>query len=311
MSKRKTIKRNKKKLKGGKTFHKMNCNPRTKGKTVLKDSCFSQETLVLIKNSYNKYHPNNQIHSTELVEIWRDLKQRLSECSKEDCWLNQVKNKDTREEIEKESFAPKQPEKWKKNPNEWLSNYDIINVLIQYEKTYKNFYLIGPTPIDFDSRPRELEGDCVWEELCNFNLEKHIKNGKRKIAIVFNLDKHNQSGSHWVSLFIDLDDNFAFYMDSAGNKIPKEIQTLYKRIYKQGLEMHPPIKIKFYENSPMEHQMENTECGMYTLFFIITMLTGESEGTVFKKYTDKINFFKNKRISDEHMELYRNIYFNG
>jgi hypothetical protein len=311
MNKRKTIKRNKKKWKGGKTFHKMNCNPKTKGKTVLKDSCFPPETLVLIKNSYNKYHPQNQIQSTDLIQIWNELKEKMSTCNKEDCWLNQIHDIDVRKKIQIDSFAPTQPKEWKKNPNEWLSNFDIINVLIQYEKTYKNFYLIGPTPIDFDTRPKELEGQCVWEELCKFHLDKLFKDGKRKIGIVFNLDKHNQSGSHWVSLFIDLDEKFAFYMDSAGNKIPKEIEELFKRIYSQGLEMHPPLKIKFYENSPIEHQMGNTECGMYTLYFIITMLTGETEGRKFNNVNEKIHFFKNKRIPDNYMKRYRNIYFNN
>jgi len=302
MNKRKTIKRNKKKWKGGKTFHKMNCNPKTKGKTVLKDSCFPPETLVLIKNSYNKYHPQNQIQSTDLIQIWNELKEKMSTCNKEDCWLNQIHDIDVRKKIQIDSFAPTQPKEWKKNPNEWLSNFDIINVLIQYEKTYKNFYLIGPTPIDFDTRPKELEGQCVWEELCKFHLDKLFNDGKRKIGIVFNLDKHNQSGSHWVSLFIDLDEKFAFYMDSAGNKIPKEIEELFKRIYSQGLEMHPPLKIKFYENSPIEHQMGNTECGMYTLYFIITMLTGETEGRKFNNVNEKIHFFKNKRIQDNYMK---------
>lgn len=308
--KRNTIKRKKK---GGnnKSFHRMNCNPKTKGMNAVKDSCFPSETLVLIKNSYNKFHPQNQIHSTELIKIWEELKQKLSECKKEDCWLSQIQDANVRKKIQLESFAPNQPKEWKKNPNEWLSNFDIINVLIQYEKTYKNFYMIGPTPIDFDSHPKELEGQCVWEELCKFNLDKLFKEGKRKIGIVFNLDKHNESGSHWVSLFVDLDDKFAFYMDSAGNRIPKEIEKLYNRIYEQGLAMQSPMKIDFYQNNPLEHQMGNTECGMYSLYFIITMLTGETEGKKFNNYMEKIKFFKNKRIPDKYMKRYRNIYFNG
>ena len=53
--------------------------------------------------------------------------------------------------LEKMYFAPSKPSSWSKNPNEWLSNYDIKHVLDQYSDTYKHFAFIGPTPIDFDS----------------------------------------------------------------------------------------------------------------------------------------------------------------
>jgi len=288
----------------------MNCNPSVKGKTAVTDSCFPSETLVLLKSSYNKYHPQNKIHTTELPQIWEELKQRLSHCTKEDCWLNQIDDPNVRKRIDGLSFAPDMPKEWKKNPSEWLSNYDIMDVLKQYEQTYPNFHVIGPTPIDFDTKPKDMDGKCVWEELCNFNLEKYFKSGKKKLGIVFNLDKHDRGGSHWVSMFIDLDDKYAFYMDSAGNEIPKEVDALLKRIVQQGLAMHPPIHIHFYENCPLEHQMGTTECGMYSLFFLITMLTGETEGKVFKNYFEKIRFFKNRRIPDRHMKRYRRIYFN-
>jgi hypothetical protein len=312
MSKRNTNYRKSIKKRGKKqrTFRKMNCNPAIKGKTAVTDSCFPPETLVLLKSSYNKYHPQNKIQTSTLPQIWGELKQRLSHCSKEDCWLNQIDDKNVRDRIDGLSFAPDMPKEWKKNPSEWLSNYDIMDVLKQYEHTYPSFHVIGPTPIDFDTKPKDMDGQCVWEELCNFNLEKYFKSGKKKIGIVFNLDKHDRGGSHWVSMFIDLDDKYAFYMDSAGNEIPKEIDALLKRIVQQGLAMHPPIHIHFYENCPLEHQMGTTECGMYSLFFLITMLTGETEGKIFKNYFEKIRFFKNRRIPDRHMKRYRKIYFN-
>ena len=61
-----------------------------------------------------------------------------------------------------------------------------------------------------------------------------------------------------------------------------------------------------------EHQMGDTECGMYSLFFIISMLTntiGGDEKKTFKNYIDKINFFTKKRIDDKEMENLRDKYF--
>ena len=71
----------------------------------------------------------------------------------------------------------------------------------QYEKTYKCFDFIGPSPIDYDKHVSY--GECVWEELCEFSLNKQIKEGKTKIGIIFNLDPHHKPGSHWVAMFIN------------------------------------------------------------------------------------------------------------
>jgi hypothetical protein len=57
--------------------------------------------------------------------------------------------------------------------------------------------------------------------------------------------------------------------------------------------------------------MGESECGMYALYFIITMLTGETEKLKFVNAEDKIKFFKNKRIPDQYVNKYRKIYFNS
>lgn len=292
------------------TFRNMKCSPMVKGKNAVAGSCFPPETLVLLKSSYNKYHPDHKIEATENVHIWQELKKRLSQCSKEDCWLNQIDDPAVRKKVDGITFAPDQPAEWKKKPSEWLSNFDIMDVLRQYEQTYRKFHVIGPTPIDFDTRPKDMDGQCVWQELCDFHLDKYVKSGQTKLGVVFNLDKHDRGGSHWVSMFIDLDDKYAFYMDSAGDEIPKEIDAFFQRVVQQGLAMHPPVRIHFYENCPLEHQMGTTECGMYSLYFLITMLTGETEGKVFKNFMEKIRFFKDRRIPDKYIKRYRKIYFN-
>ena len=70
---------------------KMNCAPTVKGKTAGPDTCYTPDTLVKIKNSYNKSHPNNQILATNPQQISQELRQKLQTCEKEDCWLEQIK----------------------------------------------------------------------------------------------------------------------------------------------------------------------------------------------------------------------------
>jgi hypothetical protein len=280
------------------------------GKTEIAGSCFTAPALYQLKEYYNKHHPSTPILSKTPSQLWHDFRTRFFSCKREDCWLKEIDNAELRENLEKFLFAPSQPVEWKKKPNEWLSNFDIFEVLHQYELTHSTFKAIGPTPIDFDSRPKDESGKCVWEELCTFQLNNYLEKGKTKLGMVFNLDKHDERGSHWVSLFVDLEDWFLFYLDSAGNQIPKEIRALVKRIQRQGMSLSPPLKFKFYENYPLEHQLGNTECGMYSLYFIITMLTGETEGRTFRTAREKIEFFKKKRVPDKYVSKYRKIYFN-
>ena len=58
--------------------------------------------------------------------IINELRSKL-ECKKEDCWLKQLNEKE-RKSIDESVFAPDHPDKWKDNPTEWLSNYDILSV---------------------------------------------------------------------------------------------------------------------------------------------------------------------------------------
>jgi hypothetical protein len=290
------------------TFKPMNCNPKAKKHAIIKGSCLTDDALQKLKDSYNKEHPTSKITSTDAQAIWSDLKSRMSSCSKEDCWLDVIKDPNQRQKLDKELFSPDMPKEWKSKPNTWLSNFDIIAVLKQYEESHSNFKVIGPTPIDFDTRPPDKNGKCVWQELCTFSLKRYLDQKKTKIGVVFNLDKHDQGGSHWVSLFLDLDHKFLFFLDSAGEKMPKEVKTLVERIVEQGKQNG--IDITVYENHPTEHQMGNTECGVYSLFFIITMLTSEAEGKKFNNAMEKIRFFKHKKIPDKYVEKYRKIYFN-
>ena len=167
----------------------------------------------------------------------------------------------------------------------------------QYEKAYKCFEFMGPSPIDYDTK--KMYGECVWEELCNFNLKEQINKGKFKIGISFNLDPHYLGGSHWVSLFINVKKKTIFYFDSAGEKIPARIMKFVKTVTSQGKNLG--IDFKFDQNYPVEHQYGNTECGVYSIFFIAHML----EDTINEEY------LKTHILHDKYMSKFRKIYFNG
>ena len=305
---KKRVKNNKKTYR--KTFKQMNCNPAVKGKTVNGSSCLTPEVLVKIKTYYNKNHPDDLIVSTDPREIWDQLKNSLS-CEKEKCWMKEIKDPVIMKNLEKISFAPDQPIEWASNPDEWLSNYDIFNVIRQYQDIHTDFVFFGPTTIDFDTKLPERGGQCVENQICNFQLEHYLAKGKTKFGIVFNLDKHTQSGSHWVSLFLDIKDKLILYFDSAGGKVPEEVKSLIHRIQQQSNQLSPALRMDVYNNAGVRHQNGNTECGMYSLFFIITLLIREiPNGKKNMNKKDCLDLFLKKRIPDEVVFDYRDLYFN-
>ena len=281
-----------------------NCAPiiRLKNKSVNSWSCFTPEILIQLRDEYNKRYPD-KIISNKPKTIWKSLQKKMKKCKSEMCWLNRLASSNAQVRLKEILFSPEKPKSWNKDPNTWLTNFDIENVLNQYEESHENFDFIGPSFIDFNS---QIGNSCVDPEICNFNLEKFIKKGKNKIGIVFNLDKHNQSGSHWVSLFIDVKNKFIFYFDSNGTDIPPEIKHLVDKIVDQGKKIN--IDFKVHINSK-EHQYSNTECGMYSLYFIITLLT-EMIADQSKTIPQLLHFFKKQRISDKDVEQFRNIYYN-
>ena len=286
MGKKKTIKK----------FRKLNCsaNKQNKDKNY---TCYSKNSLEKIKRLWNKKHPENLINTNDSKEIWKELKNKLIHvCSTERCWIKQKFMENNLDiELINNTHAPNAPKSWKNNLNEWLTSVDIEKVMKQYEKEYPNFTFIGPSPIDFDKKL--LFGECVWNELCNLNIIKLLKEGKNKIGIIFNTDPHYKEGSHWISLFIDINRKFIFYFDSNGDKVPVQVLNLIERIEKQGTEIN--IDFTTYFNRK-EHQYSNTECGMYSLYFLNQMIT-----------TDKTPpEFNSKRILDKEVESLRLIYFN-
>ena len=279
-----------------KSFVKLNCSPENKNKDY---TCYSDTDLYKLRDMWNARHPDRPIKTKNTKKIWEQLKEYYATiCNKESCWVRQMTKNTKLEQELLDAFAPESPKDWKKNPNEWLSSLDILQVMNQYEKKYKCFDFLGPSPIDYDAH--KLYGECVWEELCHFDISEQIKKGHNKIGVIFNLDPHYKGGSHWVSLFINVKQKTIFFFDSAGEPVPNQIAKFTNTVIEQGKKLQQPILFKFDQNYPVEHQYGNTECGIYSIFFITHMLE------------DKINghYLKTHILKDKYMENFRKVYYN-
>jgi hypothetical protein len=172
--------------------------------------------------------------------------------------------------IDISTLRPEMPKEWLKNKTEWLSNYDINNVMSQYsnDKKYK-YNFLGVFPIDFAV---EVNGKCLYSSVCSINIKDYIKKGIKYIGFINNLDKHNESGSHWTSTFLVLDPNNSsygcYYYDSTAKIIPNYIKIFIDKIKKQLEEIYPNKIFKIKSNNK-KHQYKNTECGVFSMLYQI------------------------------------------
>jgi hypothetical protein len=182
-------------------------------------------------------------------------------------------NDNHKRELRKQYLRPRRPAQWEKDPDMWLDNYNIMNVMKQYQDAFKWFKFLGVFPIDFSApdpyaKNGNGNGKCLYEETCNINLKNEYNNGIRGIGMVFNLDPHFKGGSHWVALYIDLQNinkPFVGYFDSYGYKTPPLIARLMRSFRLQ-------INTCELGYNARRFQFGNSECGMFSLYFIICMI---------------------------------------
>lgn len=316
----KRTKRNQTKKQNVSKKRTMTCHPSSETqREKIQGTCYTAQVLHDIRDAYNKHH-EDKITEKSPKEVVTQLRRKLHKrCKQEDCWLNEIKDGEKRRQLNELLFAPDRPKEWEKAPTTWLSNYDLMNVLQQYEVAYPEFKLLGPSAIDYDAKLPEEGNKCVWEDLCRLSLEEVLQHGKTKLGVIFNLDKHDGPGTHWVSIFIDLDENMIVYYDSAANPEPREVSRLINEVVTQAKRLHPPKKMKRIQNK-IAHQSSNTECGMFCLFFIITCLTRKLESDIKTKLhvedngkldnTTLLRIFTKPGITDDMMMEYRHVYFN-
>ena len=160
----------------------------------------------------------------------------------------------------------------------------------QYQHVYSGYTFLGAVPIDFD--------DIPFFNIRTLDFADMEKKGITHIGVVFNLDEHYKSGSHWVSMFIDFTKDNVYYFDSYGSFPDKRIVRFVKRIkhYIFRRKRHPDVYI-----NPVRHQYKNSECGVYSINFILRLLKGEDFEHIIKNKTpdDKVNVCREKYFRGE------------
>lgn len=278
-------------------YSRRRCALGSDGPGAVDGSCLTASALHKLRAAWNTRHPASQITSTVPATIWQNLKERLgSACKSEACWLRQeFANHKLPSEVMMYTFAPPQPRTWVKKPSAWLTSDDINAVMKQAEHIHPEFSFFGPSPIDFDSRVEF--GQCVWNDICSIAIEDQRLSGSTNLGFIFNTDPHYKGGEHWIAMYVNIDTGEITYLDSYGDPPPEEIRRLVERLKNQlaAAAIAPVVR---YVNK--RHQLGNSECGMYCLHFIVSLLRKDKTPECFEKI----------RISDNEMRELRNVYFN-
>jgi len=287
-------------------------------------SCFSLKSLQIIAENYNKQSKEKIEISDDKEKLVDSLEKKLKDkCNEQTCWLRLdfVKAIENPEILEN-TFRPIGPEK----KFEWLSTTDINDVVAQYQAKYKDFLFLGAVPADFEELPVLGISDLNFDDL--------EKEGKTKIGMVINLDEHDKGGSHWVALFTNLKEGQVYYFDSFAKKpykrtrkfINKIVKHIYKNKYHKSIKINNVIdKLKNIENfdnanktggsdpviknlnkldikyNTLQHQFNNSECGVYSINFIVRLVGGES----FEDITQNIT--KDDKMNECRKSYFRNV----
>lgn len=278
-------------------YNKQHCSPKALNNN---NSCLNNKLILKLANILNN-NPNCNINVDGSNDLYKDVCnniKNISKCNSEYCWLtiSDIVNNLTNIEIKefKESFRPSMPKEWKDNFNEWLSTTDINKVLLQYEKANPEFEYLGAHPID-------AHKCSVSDEVCSIDIIDLLDKNKTKVGIVFNTDDSSGQGEHWVSFYVDLEGinrknkPSIYFFDSTGDEPQKEIDNLSKKIRKQCKKIKLDLD---YVVNDIQHQRKDTECGIYSIYFITEMLKGKD----FNKFVKNIK-------DDKFMEKYRKIFY--
>jgi peptide methionine sulfoxide reductase MsrB len=184
------------------------------------------------------------------------------------------------EELVQKAFKPVVPD----GKFTWLNTTNIQHVMEQFENKYPDFKYLGTVAIDFED---------YHDDFKNFEMSKYLNLKKKRFGAVFNTDKHYQSGQHWIAFFVDADKGEINFFDSYGKArpVPPEVDHFAERLVEQG--KNHGIDFKYSQNKTVM-QKKNSECGVYSMYFLKKRL----DGVPFEKFT------KNP-ISDDKVQKYR------
>lgn len=261
--------------------------------------CSQKEEIELMKN-YLKAEYNMTIPpETSSAEVLKILMNKLNIHDELKLWQNSdfsnYVGERTAIKVVNKIFKPEGP----CNSTRLLDNYNIDNSLEQWsqngiEMFKKNFYHVPFQMIDFAK---------TNSELARLRIDDLIKKGYDCFGVILNTDISSGRGLHWFCIYGDLqhkgtkDDPIALeFFNSSGNPPVLEVEIWMRKVVRDL--QAAGITCKIIRSIPQRIQFSNTECGVFSLIYILSRL--ENKPT---------NWFYNVKADDKDMIRYRQVLF--
>lgn len=203
------------------------------------------------------------------------------------------------EQLKKEKLKPEGPA----NSTQLLDNTNIDWSLWQWGKNHPEFQPISFAMIDFATKPMRQMGDYPGMiPLGNYDPIRSLSQGKTCAGCVINSDRSSGGGIHWMALFVDMRGSpwTCEFFNSTGRAPVSEIvrwqHAMKERMTPMATERG--VSVEDLSVTQVEHQMGNTECGPYSLYYIWSRVNGEPYSA-----------FRRTRISDKSMMKFRKMLF--
>jgi len=184
-----------------------------------------------------------------------------------------------------------------------IDNYNIFSVQSQWMREFPHYFAFDFAMIDFDKTNDPLFTTDIADILqgkveADFGDHKEFRKCDC-ISCVLNTDVSTGRGKHWICVFVDCRSpewTIEFY-NSTGRPPAKSILRWMEKTY-ASLRDYSGLEPKRIIVTTVKHQQKNTECGVYSLFYIRKRLDGVP-------YT----FFMKDRIDDDSVSEFRKYLF--
>lgn len=195
----------------------------------------------------------------------------------------------------------------------WLTNTDIDATLWRYALLFPDFFPYPYTMSDFDTANAPLAAipirDCLDgnapsvaqmmaaaaqvepSAAAALSAPRRVKT----VACVINTDVYSGRGKHWTCVFVDCrtDARTVEFFDSVGDPPMASVTDWMERTCAD-------IGAQSVVVTDVRHQGGDTECGVYSLFYIRSRL----ENVPYERFTDA-----HMRVSDAVMRRFRRLLF--
>lgn len=180
-----------------------------------------------------------------------------------------------------------------RNTIEWLSDANIEKVLSTWQVKFK-FYHCPYAMMDFEKQESKFATVSM----------SAVRNVSDQFVCVLNTDVSTGPGEHWVATFVDMRPGQTWsveYFDSVGNPPPAAMARWMER-RKAELKTIAPTGTSVVATAvtTIRHQRSNTECGLYSLYYIRCRLEGRP-----------VAWFMDKPIPDTRMRDFRKHVFRN